>query len=218
MIKGAIFDMDGTLVDSMGAWETAGDRYIKSLGLVSDRDFNRKSLGLSLNEVAPILKEYYGIIKTREEIKDGINKIMEDFYFNESELKKGAYEFLEKLYKNGVKMCIATATDRYLVERTLKRCGIDKFFSRIFTTTEVGTGKVEPLIYRTACDYLGTKKSETYVFEDASYAAHTAKKDGFKLVCVYDEYEREIEKLKSISDYYIYDYLKTDDFFVEAGI
>ena len=218
MIKGAIFDMDGTLIDSMGAWETAGDRYIKGLGLTSDTDFNRKTLGLSLYEVSPILKEYYGIIKTNEEIKDGINKIMEDFYFNHSGLKDGAFKFLEKLNSRGVKMCIATATDRYLVEGALKRNKIDLYFSGIFTTTEVGKGKGNPEIYRFALDFLGTKKTETYVFEDALYAAVTAKKDGFKLVCVYDEYEKNLEKMRSMSDFYIYDYTKTDDFFKEAGV
>lgn len=213
MIKSAIFDMDGTIINSMGEWETAGDRYIKSLGLTSDRDFNRKSLGLSLIEVAPILKEYYGIIKTNREIKDGINKVMEDFYFNKSELKSGALEFLDKLKSKGVKMCLATATDRHLVERALKRNKIDGYFNRIFTTAEVGKGKVSPDIYRLACDFLGTDKSETFVFEDAFYAGNTAKKDGFKLACVYDKYESNFEKLKSISDFCIYDYTKTDEFF-----
>ena len=213
MLKGAIFDMDGTLIDSMSAWETAGERYIKSLGLKSDRDFNRKSLGLSLNEVAPMLKEYYGIIKTKEEIKDGINKAMEDFYFNHSEPKNGAVDFLKKLQENNVKMCIASATDRYLVEETLKRNKIDGYFSGIFTTAEVGKGKVSPDIYREALKFLGTEKDGTFVFEDASYAGHTAKKDGFTLVCVYDKFERDFESLKNISDFCICDYTKTDDFF-----
>ena len=150
MLKGAIFDMDGTLIDSMEAWETVGERYLKTFDIIPDKDFRERISALSLNAVAPYLKERYGIERTYQEIKDGINKAMEDFYFNESELKNGVLEFLEKLKSKGVKMCLATATDRYLVEKVLKRNKIDGYFDRIFTCSEVNAGKTKPDIFREA--------------------------------------------------------------------
>ena len=103
-------------------------------------------------------------------------------------------------------MCVATVTDRYLVEETLERLGVLHYFSEIFTCAEVGFGKDKPIIYRKALEHLGTKKDETIVFEDALFALRTAKADGFYTVGVYDRHEKRQDELKSLADYYILDF------------
>jgi hydroxymethylpyrimidine kinase/phosphomethylpyrimidine kinase len=103
-------------------------------------------------------------------------------------------------------MCVATVTDRYLAEAALTRLNIRQFFSEIFTTAEIGCGKNNPAIYRTALSYLGTPKEETAVFEDALHALVTAKNDGFRVVGVYDAHEKRQAEMRAEADYYISDY------------
>jgi beta-phosphoglucomutase-like phosphatase (HAD superfamily) len=103
-------------------------------------------------------------------------------------------------------MCVATVTDRYLVEETLERLGIRHYFSEIFTCAEVGFGKDKPIIYRKALKHFGTTKEETCIFEDALFALKTAKADGFTTVGVYDRHENRQNELQSLADYYIRDF------------
>ena len=109
-------------------------------------------------------------------------------------------------------MCIATATDRYQVEAVLTRCGMESFFSEIFTCTDVGHGKDEPIIFQKAMNCLGTTKANTVVFEDAYHAAKTAKADGFITVAVYDSHETKQAELHSVSDCFIESFTQTEYF------
>lgn len=213
MIKGAIFDLDGTLFDSMFIWDTIGEIYLRSIGYEPKGNLNQTFKTMSLYDAACYYKSEYGVTLSVEELMDGVNAMVEKYYRYEVPLKDGVAEFLEVLHQKGVKMCIATATDKYLVEAALKRCGIDKYFSEIFTCTSVGHSKSEPIIYREALRHFGTEKSETFVFEDAIYAVKTAKKDGFTVVGVYDSHEECYEEVKVLSDYYITDYTDIKNFF-----
>ena len=103
-------------------------------------------------------------------------------------------------------MCIATVTDKYLVEAALTRLKVRQYFGEIITTAEVGCGKNKPTIYRTALAYLGTEKHETLVFEDVLHALRTAKNDGFPVAAVYDKHELRQTEMKENSDYYITNY------------
>jgi beta-phosphoglucomutase-like phosphatase (HAD superfamily) len=103
-------------------------------------------------------------------------------------------------------MCVATVTDKYLVEAALTRLNVRQYFGEIFTTAEVGCGKNHPTIYRVALAYLGTEKRETLVFEDAFHALMTAKSDGFPVAAVYDEHEVRQGELKELADLYIADF------------
>ena len=114
-------------------------------------------------------------------------------------------------------MCIATATDRPLIEAALKRFDMCKYFSEIFTCKSVGHSKKEPHIYREAIKSLGTDKSDTVVFEDALYAAHTAKKDGFFTVGIYDSHEEGQMDMRALVDCYIDDYRTADRFWIFAN-
>ena len=212
MLKGAIFDFDGTLFDSMFIWNTAGETYLRSIGIEPKEDLRKVLKTMSLLQSATYIREKYAVELTLEEITDGINRTVEIFYFHTVQPKEGIITLLEQMKVKGIKMCIATATDRYQVNAALKRCGMEHFFSEIFTCTDVGHGKDEPFIFRKAMDYLGTTRENTVVFEDAYHAAKTAKADGFVTVAVYDSHEEKQKELQALSDFYFENYTETDTF------
>lgn len=211
-IKCAVFDFDGTLFDSMFLWDTAGETYLRSIGIEPQEDLQKVLKPMSLLQSADYLRKKYDIDLTIEKILDGINHTVENFYFHTVQPKDGVITFLEQMQEQGIKMCIATATDRYQVQAALKRCGLESFFTGIFTCTEVGHGKDEPIIFQKAIEHLGTTKANTVVFEDAYYAAKTAKADGFITVAVYDSHEKCQTELRSVSDYYLDSFTQTEYF------
>ena len=206
MLKGAIFDFDGTLVDSMFIWDTIGEDYLRSLGKEPHEDLKETFMTLTLEQAAEYYRTHYGVTLSVKEIVDGVNTMVEGIYRTRVALKQGVADFLAQLKENGTRMCIATVTDRYLVEETLDRLGILQYFSEIFTCAEVGYGKDKPIIYRKALEHLDTAKNETYVFEDSLFALKTAKADGFTTVGVYDRHENRQDNLKNLADYYIVDF------------
>lgn len=206
-IKAAIFDVDGTLLDSMYYWRHMFEIYLADFGKTPKPGLKDKLKPLSVKESADLFREDYGIEGSTEEIVAGINKVLEDQYFYSIEEKPFVREFLELLAQNGVKICAATATDRYLVEAALKRRNLLSYFSRIFTCTEVGASKEHPDIYLQSLDYLGEAQEDTVVFEDAYYAIKTAKKAGFYVVAMADETAREEEAgIRRAADEYHEDY------------
>ena len=205
-IKGAIFDLDGTLLDSMSVWRNMAVNYLKQNNIKPKEDLFDAVRVMSLADTAVYFREEYGIQKTDEMMMAEINSNVEEFYNNVAEKKDHVFEFLDILKAKGVKMCIATATDRYLVEPAVKRTGLDKYIDRIFTCYEYG-GKDRHDIFLTALHYLGTPMAETYVFEDSLFAIKTAKSAGFPTVGIYDSYsEYQTEEIKEISDIYITGY------------
>ena len=186
-ITGAIFDMDGTLLNSMDYWALVADEYLQTVGISSGEDTSRFFLENGMKAWHTYCVEKFGLSATFDEAKRGIYDLMDEKYDTVIDVKEGAREMLDALLAKGVKMCLATATDRASVEKILKRLGIEKYFSMIFTSGEVGAGKREPKIYQVALEYLGTDKETTYVFEDAIYAMRTAYGAGFRVVGIYDK-------------------------------
>ena len=163
MIKGAIFDFDGTLVDSMFIWDTFGEDYLRTLGKEPKENLTEAFKTFTLEQAAEYYREHYGVTLSVNEIVDGVNEMVTKLYRTKVTLKDGVREFLEALKSRGVKMCVATVTDRPIVEGVLNRLGIRDLFTEIFTCAEVGYNKETPHIYRAALEVLGTKKDETVV-------------------------------------------------------
>ncbi len=205
MIQGAIFDVDGTLLDSMSIWDTIGTDYLRSIGYEPRENLNEIFKNMSLLQAAEYYRHEYGVTRSIEEIMDGVNAMLERFYNYDAPLKPGVEELLERLRRKEVKLCIATATDRYLVEAALERCGVLSYFDEIFTCSEVGHGKDEPIIFETALRFLGTEKTKTVVFDDALYAIRTAKKAGFPVAAVYDSHEKAQAEIRALADLYLAD-------------
>ncbi|NLA77270.1 MAG: HAD family phosphatase [Clostridiales bacterium] len=202
-ISGAIFDLDGTLMESMHIWRSVGETYLRNRGIEVGRDLHNRLCTMSLHQSAALFREELGVGETVEEIMSGINGMIEYFYFNVASPKEGARDFLLKLKNGGVKMCIASATDKYLVAAALERNGMLGYFEDILTCTTVGAGKGRPDIFIRSLELLGTPKDETFVFEDALYAIRTAKAAGFKVAAVYDKYsDSEQNEIKQLADLY----------------
>ena len=211
-IQCAIFDFDGTLFDSMQMWNTAADEYLRSIGREPAPGLRDAVKAMSLRRAAEYLQKKSALTQTVEEILAGIDGIVERFYMQEAQPKPGVPEFLREMQRAGIAMCIATATSRYLIEAALKRCGLERFFDAIFTCGEVGHGKDEPAIYRAAMDYFRAERGNTVVFEDAIHAVTTAKRDGFRIVAVYDESEKRQAEIQAMGDCYLSDFEHPEPF------
>ena len=198
----AIFDMDGTLVDSMVYWKNLAKEYLNQKG-ISDipNTILEKIRPMTMTESAALFIEEFGIDGTPETVANEMNALMDAYYYKDIPLKKGVKEYLKRLYDAGVNMCVASATAIPLVEACLTRLGIRDCFSFVLSCETIGVGKSRPDIYNAAADWFGTSPEETAVYEDALYAAETAKKAGFYLVGVFDESgEKNFPHLKEISD------------------
>ena len=218
MIRGAIFDMDGTLLDSMYIWHTIGEDYLRSLGIEPRENLAAVFKTFTMEQSARYYQEHYGVTLSVQEIIAGVNKLVEDFYRYTAKLRPGVAEFLETLRRAGVRMNIATATDRYLVEAALSRNGVLGYFEHIFTCTEVGCGKERPDIYEAALRALGTKKADTWVFEDAFHAAQTAANAGFPVLGIYDPSEKDQEGLIKSARVYLESFTRPEAFLEAAGL
>lgn len=213
-IKGAIFDLDGTILDSMFIWNDIGYKFLEMKNIKVPAGADKQFTQMSLQQAAEYYIEHFDNTATIESIINDINMLVEGFYFNEVLKKDGIEEFLEFLKKRGVKMCIATATDKYMVEKALERNGLLHYFSEIYTCNSVGAGKDTPVIYDVALEHLGTPKEDTFVFEDALYAIKTAHKAGYNVVGIKDVSEpAEPDEVKLYCNCYINKYEEIYSFF-----
>lgn len=187
MIRGAIFDVDGTLLDSSAVWDDAGAKYLASIGVTAEEGLGRKLFEMSLDEGAAYMKETYCLTQTPEEILEGVLQVVEDFYYNKAPLKEGAADFVKALAEGGIPMVIASSSRREHIQAALTRLGISHHFQKIFTCNEVGIGKHDPKIFHEAAAFLGSQPNETWVVEDGLYAMKTARAAGFHVLGVYDE-------------------------------
>ena len=198
----AIFDMDGTLVDSMGYWKSLGREYLAGQGITENiNDVLKQTLMITLPEAAELFVNKFSLSVSPEEAHSEMMEIMAEHYRKDIPLKDGVKEYLEKLSKNGVRMCIASNTGAGLVDACLTRLGIKKYFEFLLSCEEIGVGKSEPDVYFEAARRLGSEPKNIAVFEDALFAAKTAKNAGFYLVAVYDENaKKNWEKLSALAD------------------
>ena len=188
MIRGAIFDADGTLLDSMGLWDTVGERYLRSLGIDPAPGLRQILFPMSLFQCAVYLKEHYGLPQSGQAIEDGINQTILTFYQNQVQAKAGAVDFLQKHRRQGVATDLATATDRTVITQGLARTGLLPLLDGLVTCGDLGTDKNTPAIFDYARDQMGTATQDTWVFEDAVHAARTAWQAGYRVAGVADPY------------------------------
>lgn len=210
-IRGVIFDMDGTLLDSMQVWLTSGSEFLARHGYAFDEEADKIAKIASMPELGEAYRTRYGVRESWQEIAKDINERLTDQYRHRLLPKPGVTAMLDRLQKAGVPMVLATATDRCLVEPALARTGLLPYLSRIFTTTEVGVGKHDPAIFFAAAAFLGMTPQEIAVFEDALYAAKTARANGFFTVGVYDLSSAEDEDaMRKTAHCYLSDYTSAD--------
>ena len=185
-IRGAIFDVDGTLLDSMKIWDQAGARYLESLGKEPEQGLNKILFSLSLADGAAYLKKAYDLVQTEEEIHQGVLDVVDAFYRDEAQAKAGVRELLAALSAKGVAMTVATSSDKRQIRTALERLDLAKYFQELFTCGEVGGSKNEPEIFHRAAALMGTTPEDTCVVEDGLYAVRTANNAGYYTIGVYD--------------------------------
>lgn len=201
----AIFDMDGTLTDSMGFWNRLVDELLARRGFPPlSPELQEESVALTTQGTAELIIRVYGLSETPEQIARELNSLMETHYRTDVPLKPGAAELLERLHGAGFKMCIASSTDPALIGICLRRLGVRDHFQFLLSCEEVGVGKTQPAVYLEAARRLGGTPDNTIIFEDILVAARTAKQAGFSLGIIYDENSAdEQEQLKALADCYI---------------
>lgn len=207
--KGIIFDCDGTILDSMGEWEQLGLDLIKGKRMArSHQEIQNDIRTLTIRETAEYFCLDLGLDMDLLDVEKRLEQDITEKYKKEFLLKKGVLEFLER--NKHKKMCIATATERVMVEAAVQRLGIQKYFQFIITSAEVGNSKEWPDIYHISTERLGLAREEVVIFEDAHHAIVTAKKAGYRVIAVEDpSAESHRDSILRLADYYIQDfYLK----------
>jgi HAD superfamily hydrolase (TIGR01509 family) len=205
-ITGAIFDFDGTLFNSMHIWKGIKFKFLERLGLELTDEDKEAFKGLFLSEAISLAKERFNLKNSYGELLEKFFDFIKEQYLEDATPKNDIIEFLEKLQANGVRIGIATATGEPALIAVLEKYDMFKYFDEIYSTYTVGAPKTEPRVYDTVLDSLGTEKSTTWIFEDALYAAKTAKLNGYNVVGIFDESEPCTEELKAVSDIYIHNY------------
>lgn len=201
MINAAIFDLDGTLLDSTDMWENLGARFLQSLDIVPKENLRNEIWDMSLPESAAFFKREYSVSLSEEEILARLNELSESVYTNDAPLKSGVKRLLGSLQMLDIKSALATAADKNLAEAALARTGISEHFSGIFSCSEHGA-KTAPDIFLKAAELLGTKPQETVVFEDSLTAVQTARSAGFITAAVFDRSEKNPDLLRDTADFY----------------
>ena len=205
--EAVIFDLDGSLVDSMWMWKAIDIEYLAGHGIEAPGTLQKDIGGRSFVETAIYFKERFGLSDSIEKIGDDWNKMAWEKYTNEVPLKDGVSRLLDKCEQDGIKLGIASSNSTELIKQVLSSHGIMDKFNSIKSGTEVVKGKPAPDIYLTVAEELGTEPSKCLVFEDLVDGIKAAKNAGMTVVAVSDDYSRHSDDLKrELADDYIEDF------------
>lgn len=206
--KAVIFDMDGSLVDSMWIWTEVDDIYMEKYQLTMPENFHKDIEGMSFTETAQYFVNTFPQLHcTVEEVKQEWQQMTMELYCTKVPLKPGAEVFLKRMKESGIRLGIATSNTRSLAEAVLNALHIREFFDTVRTSCEVAKGKPAPDVYLKAAEDLQVDPSECLVFEDVPSGILAGKRAGMTVCAVDDAFSRPYEKEKrDLADYYIYDY------------
>ena len=209
----AIFDLDGTLLDSMGMWASLCPDFLNRHGIKAGIEVNAKIGVPSVRGAIRWMLETYNIAADEEEVYRQVWDEITCFYSEKVSLKPGIIPILEKLKKAGIPAGLVTATENGLLKHALRRVGLlDYFGSNILSCAETNLSKATPEPFMIMTEILNSTPEKTIVFEDAFYAANTARTHGFNVAAVYDRFEFHQEKLQQCANWYCREW---DDFPLE---
>lgn len=201
----AIFDMDGTVLDSTQAWVQATACVLTRRGKTPPEDFSAVIRPMDAEQLVTYFRREYLPEITLRQVSEEVGAYMMDFYSHKVQPKLGVKKFLSLLKMEGVQCYLATATDRTMARAAIVHAGLEPYFKGIITSGEIGKSKSNsPAIYEWAMKRMRGSKLDTVVFEDALFAIRTAKEAGFRVAAVYDrDSEEEQGEIKALADYYI---------------
>jgi HAD superfamily hydrolase (TIGR01509 family) len=185
--QGVIFDMDGTLLDSLTAWKNLADNFLIKNNLTQTTELIKQIEKLTLEKVAHLFAEKFALNLTGDEIFSQWQEEMTYQYLHKITSKPGVKEFLQELAERKIKCCVATLTDKHLAEMALDNLGLLQYMQFVITVGEVGKPKSDPQIYLEAAAKMQLDKKNCLVFEDALYAIISAKQAGFAVCGILDE-------------------------------
>lgn len=207
-IEAVIFDIDGTLIDSMWIWTNIDDLFLAKYNLKEPEGFHEGMEGKSYSETAQYFLDLFpNLPHTREELEQEWYDMAYEIYTTQMELKKGAYEFVVEMHNKGIKLGIATSNNRSLAEGMLKNNGVFDYIGSIWTSCEAKAGKPNPAVYLHVAQDLGVAPEKCLVFEDVPNGILAGKNAGMKVCAVEDEFSKPQEdKKRELADYYIQDF------------
>ena len=202
-----LFDLDGTLIDSMPVWRNTGKRYLESHNIPIPPNLLSVMKKQTLPQTAEFFRQELGATQTVREICDEVISYVADQYANSIPLKPFVKEFLEQEKSKGTKMCILTASEADYIHLALNRLELLPYFEFVATCTEVGASKDSPKVFQMMMERLGGTLEDTIVFEDAYYAIKSAKDGGFTVYAIADPTsDSEKQAISSTADRYIQSY------------
>lgn len=208
-IEGIIFDLDGTLIDSMKIWDDIASDVLLEFNKIARDDLKSKTRTMSLKESSSYIIDEYEIDITADVFENKFKRKIFDLYENNIQIKEGALEYIKLLKERGKKLAILTASERELAEVVLKRYEILDEFEFIMTVSEEGISKSMIEIYEKASIKLDLERESILIVEDALHCINTAKRGQFKVMGVFEEYFLEDqEKIIDLSDIYIHSFLE----------
>ena len=182
-----IFDMDGTLVDSMGYWKNLGREFLLMKNAQGDIDGVLSQIGpMTMLQSAELFIRSFGLEGTPESLVDEMDQMIDGHYMHDIPLKEGALDYIRRLHQRGCKLCVASSTPLPMIQACMDRLGVTPYMAFLMSSDEVGCGKDRPDVFLLAAQRLGAEPGEIAVFEDSDYALETAKKAGFYTVAVQD--------------------------------
>ena len=205
--KAFLFDLDGTLVDSMWMWGAIDVEYLGKFGLTCPPDLQKAIEGMSFSETAAYFKKRFALEASLEEIKADWVSMSIEKYRSQVPPKPGTEAFLSWAAKQNIKMAVCTSNGREMVDAVLSSLNLARYFDCIITGCEVAAGKPSPDIYLEAARRMKVSPEECAVFEDVPAGILAGKRAGMEVFAVEDEYSLGMEEEKiALSDFYIRDY------------
>ncbi len=211
MIRGVIFDVDGTILDTMWIWDGIATKYIESFSKKPENNIGEKLYSLSFGEAMSYIKDTYKIDRSLEQITSDVKDMVRRFYEDESAPKKGVIKLIHNLYDKGIPMAAATSNEKDYIIKAFERLGIFSCFKKVVNCGEYNTTKFSPDIYMHASEGFNLPIENIAVFEDAFYAVKTAKDAGFITIGVAEPTAKnEEDQIREYADAFINDFDEFD--------
>lgn len=213
-VEAVIFDLDGTLMDSMWMWKEIDIEYLDRYNIEFPSDLQKGLEGLSFTETAEYFKKRFNLLDSIELIKRDWSNMARDIYANDVPIKEGVMEFLDYLKSKKIPMGIASSNSKELIDIVLEKHNIVDYFASVKSACQVGKGKPYPDIYLQVSEELQVEAENCLVFEDVPQGIMAGKNANMKVCAVYDHASKDVtDQKKRLADYYIHSMTELSKYF-----